>query len=88
MFRKGLWLKVGRGLWDGEAGTRVRDVGRRDVGCGTRGSDIGDGDGRMIKLLILNRINFNCSRLYCYQVVFYFFSKSTGKSGSLLSKIF
>ena len=35
-------LKVGRGFWDGEAGTRVRDVGRRDARCGTRGSDIGD----------------------------------------------
>ena len=32
---------------------------------------------RMIKLM-----------LYCYQVIFYFFSKLTGKSGTSLSKIF
>ena len=37
---------------------------------------------RMIQLLFLNRIKFNCSRFYCYQVIFYFFSKITGKSGT------
>ena len=47
MFQKGMCLKVGRGLWDGDSGTGKQgrefgDVGRRDARCGTRGSDIGD----------------------------------------------
>ena len=43
---------------------------------------------RLIKMLILNKINFNCSRLYCYSDISYFFSKLTGKSGTSCSKIF
>ena len=36
-----LWLKVGRGSWDADAGTRV-------WGRGTRGREIGDAWGREI----------------------------------------